>query len=213
MSAKHKSAGGAIIGIILLFAVVLLRLWPGGAAEQADKCRADQDNGARQRGADDPDGAQQAPGQGQYRRVFTAQVEWVPDGDTVHCLENGEEVRVRLFGIDSPEVDQPGYEAARDALRKAVDDQTVELRVVDVDQYGRLVARVILPGRGHADEIDVNRRQVADGMAWWYRTFAPNEDDLKSAEQSARSAKRGLWQAEDPLPPWEFRRRAREAGR
>ena len=209
MSAKHKSAGGAIIGIVLLFAVILLRIWPGGGNDGNDvgKQPAGQDAAAQQRNAQD------SSDQRQYRRVFTAKVQWVPDGDTIHCREAGDEVRIRLFGIDSPEIDQPGYEAARDALRRAVDDQTVEIRVVDVDQYDRLVARVILPGRGNANEIDVNRQQVLDGMAWWYRTFAPDEDDLKSAEQSARSARRGLWREDDPLPPWEFRRRAREAGR
>ena len=157
--------------------------------------------------------AAQQPGNGKFLKVISARVTRIADGDSFTCISDGQEIRVRMFGIDSPEREQPGYDDARDALRQAIDGKTVELRVVDVDQYDRQVARVILPAAGEREEVDVNRQQIAQGRAWWYRTYAPEEADLAEAEESAKAASRGIWEEANPLPPWEFRRRQRESGR
>jgi endonuclease YncB( thermonuclease family) len=49
-------------------------------------------------------------------------------------------------------------------------------------------------------------------MAWHYKYYQ-NEQTLEDqrlyaeAEESARSAKIGLWIDPDPIPPWDFRHR------
>jgi hypothetical protein len=76
----------------------------------------------------------------------------------------------------------------------------VTIRVLDKDRYGRTVAEVILP-----EERSLNREMVGQGMAWWYRQFAPRDRELDRLESEARTAKRGLWSQPDPTPPWDWR--------
>ncbi|MDA7980271.1 MAG: thermonuclease family protein [Pirellulales bacterium] len=198
---RKQGTLGAMLGILLLVAVLSVQSWLGNDAK----------DGARQ---DLHTQHQQTPASAApIVRTFSAQVVRVADGDTLTCTLDGQNQRVRLFGIDSPEVSQPGYEQAQETLRQAAQDRTVEVRVVDVDQYDRIVARVILPGADGRKEIDINRKMIAEGWAWWYRTYAPDEQDLASAEETARTAQLGIWGMSDPLPPWEFRRRARENGK
>ena len=95
----------------------------------------------------------------------SAWVSWVMDGDTVLLLPEGthEAVRVRLLGIDAPELCQPGGEAARDALIALVLRRTVRLQIVGQDSYGRELGRVWL------DTQDVAASMVRSGWAWAYQ--------------------------------------------
>jgi endonuclease YncB( thermonuclease family) len=66
-----------------------------------------------------------------------------PDGDTIVVRdEHGNDVRVRLYGIDAPELHQRGGEQARDRLLRMVMDREVYLVTIDRDGYGREVAHV-----------------------------------------------------------------------
>jgi len=47
---------------------------------------------------------------------------------------------------------------------------------------------------------------VAEGFAWWYKRYAPDDTDLRKAENDARALKKGLWSHPNPIPPWKFRR-------
>jgi len=63
-----------------------------------------------------------------------------------------------------------------------------------------------------ASSRDVGLVMVGEGMAWWYRAYANEQsaEDQKayeSAEDLARTARRGLWQDKSPIPPWEWRRK------
>ncbi len=67
----------------------------------------------------------------------------VPDGDTIVVRDqHGNDVRVRLYGIDAPELHQRGGEQARDRLLRMVMDREVYLVTIDHDGYGREVAHV-----------------------------------------------------------------------
>lgn len=67
----------------------------------------------------------------------------VPDGDTIVVRDqHGNDVRVRLYGIDAPELHQRGGEQARDRLLRMVMDREVYLVTIDRDGYGREVAHV-----------------------------------------------------------------------
>lgn len=76
---------------------------------------------------------------------FTARVVRVIDGDSLD-VSRGDgsrgKIEVRLFGIDSPERDQPYADRARAELARLVKGKTVRLEVRDHDSYGRTVARV-----------------------------------------------------------------------
>ena len=46
---------------------------------------------------------------------------------------------------------------------------------------------------------------VGQGMAWWYRKYAPNDGTLAWLEAEARQAKLGLWSQPGATPPWDWR--------
>lgn len=125
----------------------------------------------------------------------------VADGDTVSILDkNKRQHKVRLFGIDSPERDQPFGIAAKKALARRVADRNVGVVVIETDSYGRTVGTLYL------DAVNINAAMVADGYAWWYRFYAPNNPELAASEETAREKRLGLWSEPRPVPPWDWRR-------
>jgi hypothetical protein len=66
------------------------------------------------------------------------------------------------------------------------------------DQYGRGLATCHRTGQ------DLNALMVESGMALAYRRYS---ERYVAAEERARAARRGLWEAEFD-PPWAWRRRA-----
>lgn len=135
---------------------------------------------------------------------LSGRVSKVADGDTITLVDaQRKKYKVRLFGIDSPESDQPYYNAAKDALSKLVNGKSVGVEVKDTDKYGRIVGTVFLDGR------NVNLEMVKLGYAWWYEYYAPLNGDLREAQQHARAYKSGLWADSKPTAPWDWRRRTR----
>jgi endonuclease YncB( thermonuclease family) len=121
---------------------------------------------------------------------------WVIDGDTV--IVNNQ--RIRLFGIDAPEIGQKGGALARAHLIRIAGGTIVRVEPDAIDRYGRIVARL------WQGEADLSRRMVSDGFAVattrWDMDYAPDEFE-------ARRRQRGLWH-DDPVrgigDPWKYRR-------
>ena len=130
-------------------------------------------------------------------------VEWkvvsVHDGDTLTAVDaSNTQHKVRLAGIDAPETKQPFGTKARERLAELTLRKVVRVNVHSHDQYGRLVADIEAAGQG------VNKRMVADGMAWHYARYS-KDAGLAGAERQARAAHRGLWADKAPVAPWEWR--------
>ena len=126
-------------------------------------------------------------------------VEMINDGDTVTCLDTeGRRVRVRLLGIDAPELDQPKGRESRAALVAKLTGGLVRVEGDARDQHGRLLGTLRL------DDRDLNREMVAEGWAWAFTGFA-EDSDLIAAESAARRARRGVWADPQPLPPRQWR--------
>jgi endonuclease YncB( thermonuclease family) len=125
----------------------------------------------------------------------------VVDGDTVDVrLKAGAKKRVRLVGIDTPEVyggvECGGPQASRALHRKLpvgkrvklVSDPSQDLK----DRYGRLLRYVIR----RSDAKDMNRSQVNDG---WARVYVYHHNPFnrvasyRSAQRAAKAAPRGVW--------------------
>jgi len=150
---------------------------------------------------------QSFPASGQSQPV---QVVSVHDGDTMRVLINGEEERIRLCGIDAPELKQQLGESSRDHLRSLVNkaNQQVVLTVVDVDRYGRKVAEV-----SSSNGRVLNVEQIKSGNAYLYREYAsdcPHEPQMEQAESAAQRARAGVWKYPDALKPWEYRKKQRQ---
>ncbi|MFN3869878.1 MAG: thermonuclease family protein [Aquificaceae bacterium] len=137
----------------------------------------------------------------------------VVDGDTFRCtLNNGEEVRVRLIGVDTPE-SKANEKARRDAEKsgKSVEEIVkmgklsaeftkkllpkeevvyLEFDVQRTDKYGRLLAYAWL-----SDGRMLNEVLIKEGYAQVY-TIPPNvkyQDRFLAAQKYARENNKGLW--------------------
>ena len=126
-------------------------------------------------------------------------VDRVTDGDTIVLMDR---TRIRLHGIDAPERDQLYGPMATAALEHMV-ARSVYMVEVDTDRYGRTVGQLYHSTEGY----DINASMVCAGYAWWYERYAPNSELLESCQKEAQSAPKGLWESDDPMPPWEWRRR------
>ena len=132
--------------------------------------------------------------------TFTGKVIGVADGDTITVLHNGVPEKVRLFGIDAPERHQPFGMRAKQFVSNLAFGKVVEINPAGHDRWKRTIAEVVLP-----DGRYLNREVVHAGFAWWFRKYAPSDDELEDLEGKARAARRGLWADADPVPPWEWR--------
>ena len=127
------------------------------------------------------------------------------DGDTVEVLDSSQRTeRVRLGGIDAPEKSQPFGTQAKQRMAALSGGQTVTVDWTTRDRNGRLVGKLIRNGQ------DLGLTMVNSGLAWWYRHYADEQSAADqrlyaTAEQTARSAKRGLWSTPDPMAPWDYR--------
>ncbi len=149
-------------------------------------------------------------------RTLFAKVECVSDGDTITAItSNQTKLRLRLFGIDAPEVphgDKPGQpfgEEARDYLDHLIGGKTVRVDAYGPDEYKRILAVV------WDEQININLLMVAMGYAEEYRG-APCQvycQELEEAETNARRGRVGMWaQVNGYKSPAAFRRRLRIRG-
>lgn len=136
---------------------------------------------------------------------ITSVVVGVHDGDSLTIVAQGKRVSVRLKGIDAPELSQPFGSNARQALASLVLNRPVTVSYSKTDQYGRLVGRV------HVDEcIDVSLHLLTVGMAWFYGAFQCElpkaiRSKFESGQETARTARVGIWSQNNPESPWAHR--------
>lgn len=135
-----------------------------------------------------------------------ARVTRVVDGDTidVRYVDSGLTARVRLLGIDTPEIVAPsrpvecyGREAS-ETTKALLTGKTVGLEADptqdDVDRYGRQLRYVWL------DATLLNYHLVRAGLAHEYTFQAPYryQRAFRDAQQQAARARLGLWHACPP---------------
>src|ERR1035437_10116413 len=102
-----------------------------------------------------------------YAEDFAGKVVAISDGDTIRVMHNGASERIRLWGIDCPEVKQPFGTRAKQFTGDPAFGQVVTVKVRDIDRYKRTVAEIIL-----SDGRNLNHEIVRAGFAWWYRQYA-----------------------------------------
>ncbi|MBI3700452.1 MAG: thermonuclease family protein [Afipia sp.] len=122
---------------------------------------------------------------------------FVIDGDTIVV----DSIRIRLLGIDAPELDQScndlqgrtwscGLQAAT-ALRATTRGHDLTCLPHSKDKFGRMLAVCTLP-----DKTDVNAWMVQQGWAISY-----DYADTYGAQQiEAKAAKRGVWSGPFTMP-------------
>jgi micrococcal nuclease len=118
----------------------------------------------------------------------------VIDGDTF-VLSGGK--HVRLVGIDTPEKGEPFADAARALADSIFRGRAVRLefdKKNQEDKYGRILAYA------YVDGVSYNELILRRGLArvYLFRGNQPHRDQLLSAQNEARKAKRGIWSLPEP---------------
>lgn len=139
----------------------------------------------------------------QIQKNFTKyKVSKVIDGDTIEIASNSKKLRVRLIGIDTPELISKNNKAecfAKEAYIKTKNtllnkfiylenDETQE----DKDKYDRLLRYVYLE-----DNTNFNKLLITEGFAheYTYKAIAYKfQKEFKEAQKDAMFNKKGFWQ-------------------
>ena len=134
----------------------------------------------------------------------------VLDGDTIRVLApDGQQLRVRFFGIDCPETakfGKPGQaygNVAKKRVNQLIRKKQVELDTYGQDKYGRTIAVVRSSG------VNINETLVKEGLAFVYDRYCKESfcRSWKNLERQARQNHIGLFADQNPMPPWVWRHR------
>ena len=132
--------------------------------------------------------------------AFEAIVTAVTDGDTIKIEYQNKTIKVRLAGIDTPELRQEFGPESKKALEDKVLNKTVYIDGDKKDRYGRLIADIKIGSRW------INKELVEDGYAWHYKQYS-RDQELAESELNAKKEAKGLWISHNPVPPWEYRKK------
>ena len=127
----------------------------------------------------------------------------VNSGDVITIFNLNRPVRIKLLGVDAPEIDQTFGDVAKKHLADLVYDKSVLVEYAGIAGDHSLNGRVLLEGA------DIGAQMIRDGAAWvdpnnQHRLSVTDREIYQQSEQAARSERRGLWEDENPIAPWEF---------
>jgi micrococcal nuclease len=134
------------------------------------------------------------------KNIIVGEVIGVTDGDTVVVLDAEKtQYKIRLQHIDAPESNQAYGTQATKALSDYVFGKQVTVKWDEKDRYGRTLGNVF------ADDRWINKQMVVDGYAWHYKEYSKDEG-ISKAHSKAYALKKGLWDGDSTIAPWNFRR-------
>ncbi|WP_226346893.1 thermonuclease family protein [Agilicoccus flavus] len=130
----------------------------------------------------------------------------VVDGDTIKVRVDGRTERVRVIGIDTPELagDECFAQEAASRMQSLAQSRSVRLSADptqdDRDRYGRLLRHVIL-----ADGRSAARVLIGEGFGreYTYDAAYRGQAEHRRAQESARAAGRGVWSSGCATAPTE----------
>ena len=134
--------------------------------------------------------------------VFAGTTTAVSDGDTLWVRPDagGPPRKLRIDGIDAPEMCQTGGQTSRDALSRSALNRRAQVTVRRYDDYGRGLARIV------ADQRDLGAHMVQTGHAWSYR-WRNNPGPYAAEERLARQSRLGIFVSIQLESPRDFRKR------
>ena len=129
------------------------------------------------------------------------------DADTVVLKsDQGINYKIRLLGIDAPEINQVYGKEATIYLSNKVLGKNLRVLGENKDRYHRLLGKLIL------NDNDINLDLVKNGMAWHYKFYKKSQEKkdqllYSNAEIYAKVNNLGLWAKKMPMPPWQWRKK------
>jgi endonuclease YncB( thermonuclease family) len=123
-----------------------------------------------------------------------ATVSRIIDGDTVEVIIEEVKEKVRLLGINAPEISSGDCYAQESKARMGQLVSNKEVKLIsdpknsDRDKYGRLLRYVML------GETDIGEQMILEGFALFYSTYPITKaKTYEEAENKAKDAVVGLW--------------------
>lgn len=126
-------------------------------------------------------GASEAQKTGIEKVYDVLSLERVVDGDTI--IASGR--KIRLWGIDAPEKNEPHYLAAKLMLESLLDDGTLTCKFIEKDRYERDVMHCLV------DHSDLGSMLVQVGVAKDYKRYSGGYYQHEQA--IAQSKNLGVW--------------------
>lgn len=80
---------------------------------------------------------------------------------------DGHEPQIRLWGVDAPESDEPGFADATTTLKHLALNNPIHCQRVDTNRYGSTVARCFLH-----DGREINAEMIRSGTAAEYNRYS-----------------------------------------
>lgn len=148
----------------------------------------------------------------QRNPVFTGTVIEVLEGDLFKVrTKDWGDYKVKLWGTDAPELDQPFGEASKKYLKDMILKRSVIVSVYSAVGGGRGIQIGWVSTNESSEKQTVNERMVSTGHAWWERLRYNRElqteaGALLKCEEAARVSKIGLWSKPNPLAPWDWKK-------
>lgn len=132
--------------------------------------------------------------------IITGKVVKVIDGNTFQVRgDDNQTHKILLVGIDSPELGQEFGREAKKFLEKLILGKKVTLHFMGSDRNGNPIMEVRINGVK-----DPRIELLKEGLAWTTENSAPG--DLEQYRSSAQLRNKGLWQQNNPVPPWIYRK-------
>ncbi len=132
-------------------------------------------------------------------QIVKGKLGYVIDGDSFYMTqENGRTLRVRVYGVDSPEIDQAFGPESKEFLNEYLKDKALTLSPTGTDKLGRTVGVVTVEDKDLAEEM------LRSGHSWHYKKYS-QEAKLAQLETEAKAKKLGLWKDPAAQAPWQFR--------
>ncbi len=133
-----------------------------------------------------------------YSQLYTGSIIRVIDGDTFAFQTDEGSLTVRMYGTDAPEREQPYSKESADFLKQYL-HKGATIKANGVDRYGRTLAVLFIDGH------DINLFSIKNGCAWHFKRYS-SDQQYADAEEYARKNKIGLWEVNNPISPWEWRK-------
>ncbi|MGH9875060.1 MAG: thermonuclease family protein [Pyrinomonadaceae bacterium] len=128
----------------------------------------------------------------------------VVDGEDITVLSLSHLVKVKLVAVASPDRNQSFAHVARQHLADLILNKYVVVRYSGL-RDGYIVGQVLL------ENIDVGAQMLRDGAGWYNKSDETLLGELErqvyqSSQDAARNERRGLWQEDSPVSPWDYRK-------
>ncbi|MCK5862718.1 MAG: thermonuclease family protein [Candidatus Hydrogenedentes bacterium] len=134
------------------------------------------------------------------RETYRGTVADVVTGSILVIERNGSLMKVRLYGVDSPEPGQTYYEESRGFAADKFLNEVVNVSVLTTDSQQNSVVLVFNSGGESLSHL-----MVSEGMAWWDRRNAEKNALLRRLNAHAITHSIGLYADPTALAPWDYR--------